>query len=63
MYDLTTEIFSKTHNLEIQEMTLWLLNILVKENTIRDKAKPYLLMIDTKKWGWMCLPDLQHLPK
>jgi hypothetical protein len=45
----------------VQEICLWILNILIKNKPIRSRVKDNLTMIETKKCNWICIPNLDRL--
>jgi hypothetical protein len=60
IYNLLSGKYEKTRNYEIQEIYLWILNILIKDPKIRT-IKNNFQLIETKKCGWVCLPLVNTL--
>ena len=63
IYDLVTKKFLTTKNHELQEICFWIINILIKNHIIQGKTKTYLILMETKRCGWICLPNVAYLEK
>lgn len=60
LFNLVLLKYEKTKNYEIQEIFLWVLNILIKDPKVRT-IKTHLQLIESKKCGWICLPQVKQL--
>ena len=61
IFSVVFDKYLETGNYDVQEVSLWVLNILAKDANIR-KNITYLHLIETKKCGWMGLPKVDMLP-
>lgn len=63
IYEIITKKFLSSKNYQIQEICFWIINILIRHHVVRNRVKNYLILIETKRCEWICLPDITALEK